>query len=74
MVSHADGTVAALSAGGSHARVSFRTADGRAVLFSGGGLIFGHGVGRQAGVFCRPNAPVQTATLAAWGSPRSCQA
>lgn len=66
--SHADGAVVALSAGGSHPRVSFRTADGRAALFSGGGLIFGYRVGQPASALRRANAPARTAILAAWGS------
>ncbi len=76
--SHADGAVVALSAGGSHPRVSFRTADGRAALFSGGGLISSAiASGSLRACFrasMRRPGPPPWLRGARSGSPRSCWA
>jgi len=64
----AEGVVSALNAGGSHPQISFTTAQGRAVSFPQGGLIFGYRVGDKVEVLYNPADPAATATLSAVGA------
>ena len=66
--SRAEGEVIALSAGGSHPRLRFTTADGQVVTFSGNGLVFGYRVGDHAPVLYLRDRADTTASLAARGS------
>lgn len=58
----------ALNAGGSHPQIRFVTADGTAVSYPQGGLIFGYRPGDRVQVLFHPADPAGTATLDAVGS------
>ncbi|MGI4796212.1 MAG: DUF3592 domain-containing protein [Janthinobacterium lividum] len=64
----AEGTVTALSAGGSHPVIRFTTADGSAFSFSSNGLIFGYRAGDRVAVLYDKAAPQRSAALDAVGS------
>jgi hypothetical protein len=66
--SRTEGTVVALNAGGSHPQIRFVTADGTAVSYPQGGLIFGYRPGDRVQVLFHPADPAGTATLDAVGS------
>jgi hypothetical protein len=64
----ANGTVAALNAGGSHPQIAFQTATGEAISYPQGGLIFGMTPGDAVTVLYLADNPKLTATIDAVGA------
>jgi hypothetical protein len=69
----AEGTVIALSAGGSHPQISFTTASHETITFPQGGMIFGYKPGDKVAVLYETGAPRSSATIdvpgALWFTP-----